>query len=187
MGFLNKNFGLKTLVFGLLVSNAFFWQRLRAAPGDLPGTNGPVQVFYSLQSHPNDQIIDLVRGSNAYVDFAVYTLTRSDITDALIAAKLRGIAVRGILDFSQSSLASEKPQIAKLKKYGIPLEIPQKQDQSLMHAKFVVTDSGYASGSYNWTTSATSYNDEVLEVGAAGPVSAQYRGIFETLWKKYAK
>ena len=145
------------------------------------------KVVYSLDSHPNQEIINLIQESNNYVFFSVYTLTRTDITNALVAAKMRGLEVQGVLDFSQSSLAQEKPLIKELQKYNIPLEIPNKPDASLMHTKFAVTDAGYASGSYNWTTSATSYNDEVLEIGKVQSIRDQYLGIFQELWKKYAQ
>jgi len=181
MGFFIKNFWLKVWLFIFASACALLWHRLQA--------NGYAQtkVVYSLEGKPDQEIINLIQHSNEYVYFAVYTLTRSNLSSALVAAKLRGIQVEGILDGSQSTISQEKTVIAQLQKYQIPLEIPEKSDGSLMHAKFVVTDAGYASGSYNWTTSATSYNDEVLEIGAVQGIKDQYLKIFRELWEKYQK
>lgn len=183
MGFLNNGGKFKIAAMVLAASNLVLLRGIKIDRTIPPP--GRTKVVYSLNSHPNLEIIALLQHSNNFAYFAVYTLTRSDLTDALIAAKLRGLDVRGILDASQSTLEQEKPLIKKLQKYGIPLEIPQKKDESLMHAKFVVTDAGYASGSYNWTTAATSYNDEVLEIGSEPEIKKQYLQIFQTMENKY--
>jgi len=54
-----------------------------------------------------------------------------------------------------------------------------------MHIKTLVTEKGYASGSYNWTTSGTFKNDEVLEIGYDEGVRSQYQEIIESLFNKY--
>ena len=46
-----------------------------------------------------------------------------------------------------------------------------------MHLKLLVTDRAYALGSYNWTESATTLNDEVLEIGTAEPLREAYLDI----------
>ena len=50
-----------------------------------------------------------------------------------------------------------------------------------MHIKAVVTDKGYASGSYNWTGSATKVNDEVLEVGTNRYLHDEYYKILKKI------
>ena len=46
-----------------------------------------------------------------------------------------------------------------------------------MHMKVLVTDHAYALGSYNWTESATTLNDEILEIGTAEPLREEYLDI----------
>ncbi|MDB4940421.1 MAG: phosphatidylserine/phosphatidylglycerophosphate/cardiolipin synthase [Candidatus Doudnabacteria bacterium] len=141
-------------------------------------------VYYSQTSHSDEQIVKTIQAAHSYVYFAIYTLTKQNIVDALIAAKLRGVDVKGLVDFNQSTIPQEKPYVAKLKKYGISLKIPLKPS-GLMHIKMLVTDNTYASGSFNWTTSATSYNDEVLEIGSVKGIHDQYLKIWRTLDAKY--
>ena len=112
-------------------------------------------------------------------------ITRDSIVDALIATKLRGIEVRGVIDFGQSLIAEEKPKISRLKRYGIEIRSLYKE-QGIMHIKMLVTDQAYVSGSFNWTTSANDLNDEVLEVGFANSVHEQYLKVFGEVWDRYA-
>jgi len=142
---------------------------------------GGTRVVYSRDFHKNDQeIIALANGAHSYIYFAIYTFTKSDIADALVAAKKRGVAVEGIMDKSEAGESYEKPIIAELLAAGIPLETEVHTD-GIMHIKAIVTDGGYASGSYNWTASATESNDELLEVGGTGDVHDQYLALLKKI------
>ena len=95
-----------------------------------------------------------------------------DIADALVRAKERGVVVWGIMD-KEGSMSANKSILEKLQSAGIPIET-QKHPDGIMHIKAIVTDKAYASGSYNWTSSATKVNDEVLEIGTNQYVHDEY-------------
>ncbi len=139
------------------------------------------QVFYSLDQKQNDQeIIKLIDSADKYVYFAVFTFTKDNIADALIAAKQRGVLVWGITDTEQAQSDFEKPIIDKLSSAGIAVET-QKHPDGIMHIKAIVTDKAYALGSYNWTQSATVANDEILEVGTDKNLHDRYFGILKNI------
>ncbi|MDE2311550.1 MAG: hypothetical protein KGJ93_00465 [Patescibacteria group bacterium] len=143
-----------------------------------------VAVYYNQDQKLNDQIIDTIKEADQFVYFSVYTFTRQDIKDALLGAKYRGLKVVGLTDGTQLTQASGQKEIIKaLKEAGIP--VYEQHHDGIMHLKVLVTEKAYASGSYNWTTSATNINDEVLEVGHYEPVRARYQAILEELFKKY--
>ena len=54
-----------------------------------------------------------------------------------------------------------------------------------MHIKAIVTDSAYAIGSYNWTGSATTENDELLEIGTDATLRQSYENILKRLLDAY--
>ena len=138
------------------------------------------RVIYSLDKRQNDQeIIRLVNSADKYVYFAVYYFTMKDIADALIRAKERGLIVWGITD-AVASEDSNKAIVEELRAAGIPIEVQKHQD-GIMHVKALVTDKAYASGSYNWTQSATLANDEVLEIGTDDAVRNQYLSIIQKI------
>ena len=144
-------------------------------------TEHQFRVVYSLDARKNDQeIISLINNAHSYVYFAIYTFTKSNIADALVKAKKRGLKVEGIVDASAAKEDYEKPIITELIGAGIPLET-QVHSDGIMHIKAVVTDAGYASGSYNWTASATDSNDEFLEVGTNGYMHDQYLALLQKI------
>jgi phosphatidylserine/phosphatidylglycerophosphate/cardiolipin synthase-like enzyme len=140
------------------------------------------KVLYSKDDKIDEALVSEIQAARKFVYFAVYTITKENIVNALIAAKLRGLEVVGVLDANQIDIPEEKPWVKKLKKYGIVLKIPVKES-GLMHLKMLVTDKAYASGSFNYTVSAASYNDEVIEVGRVEGIRKQYLKVFKRLYE----
>jgi phosphatidylserine/phosphatidylglycerophosphate/cardiolipin synthase-like enzyme len=143
-----------------------------------------IEVYYNHDHELNEEIIQLTREADKFVYFAVYTFTRNDIKDALLAAKYRGLEVVGLTDKDQyKSIEAQASIINELKDKGIPVYF--QNHSAIMHMKAIVTDKGYASGSYNWTAAATNLNDEVLEVGHDQAIRAKFQSILEEVFKKY--
>jgi PLD-like domain len=148
---------------------------------------GSIRIVYSLDQKQNDkEIIALIDGAKSHIYFAIYTFTLPSIADALVAAKKRGIDVRGIMDSKQSSNSYGAPITAKLLAAGIPLVTEKHATGSgIMHIKAIVTDSAYALGSYNWTGSATTINDEIIEIGTDETLRQAYENILKKLLDAY--
>ncbi|MCR4333603.1 MAG: phospholipase D-like domain-containing protein [Patescibacteria group bacterium] len=149
---------------------------------------GSIRVVYSLDQKQNDkEIIALIDGAKSRIYFAIYTFTLPSIADALVAAKKRGIDVRGVMDSGQSSNSYGAPITEKLLAAGISI-VTEKHatGNGIMHIKAIVTDSAYALGSYNWTSSATNINDEILEIGTDPALRQAYENILKKLLTAYA-
>ncbi|HVY67381.1 MAG TPA: phospholipase D-like domain-containing protein [Patescibacteria group bacterium] len=145
-----------------------------------------ISVYYNQEHALNKEIISQIKDADKFVYFAVYTFTRSDIKQALLAAKYRGLTVVGLTDRQQyEGTDLQKDIVDELRQNGIPV---YEQDHSgIMHLKVLVTDKAYASGSYNWTSAATNLNDEVLEVGRNPRLRQNYQDILEALFKQYGE
>ncbi len=143
-----------------------------------------ISVYYNHDHALNKEIIDVIQDADKFVYFSIYTFTRQDIKDALLGAKYRGLKVVGLTDRNQIDGASGQKEIIKALKEA-DIKIYERNVDGIMHTKAVVTDKAYASGSYNWTTSATNINDEVLEVGRDENIRTQYQNILEELFQKY--
>lgn len=149
---------------------------------------GAVRVLYSLDAQQNDkEIIALIASAKSRIYFAMYTFTLPSIADALVAAKKRGVEVRGLVDSGQSSNSYGAPITRKLLDAGIPI-VTEKHatGNGIMHIKAIVTDSAYALGSYNWTSSATTINDEILEIGTDPALRQTYENLLKKLLDAYA-
>lgn len=143
-----------------------------------------VSVYYNQDHALNTEIINQIKDADEFVYFAVYTFTRQDIAQALLAAKYRGVKVIGITDKSQyAKVEQQRKLIDTLKQADIP--VFQQDHLAIMHLKVLVTEKSYASGSFNWTSAATNLNDEVLEVGTDENIRKNYQNILEEIFKKY--
>ncbi|MDP2655511.1 MAG: phospholipase D-like domain-containing protein [bacterium] len=146
-----------------------------------------VRVIYSLDQKQNDQeLIALINEAEDYIYFAIYTFTLPSIADALVAAKKRGVDVRGIVDSGQARDSYGAPIIATLLNAEIPV-VTEKHatGNGIMHIKLLVTEQAYAFGSYNWTKSATTINDEILEIGTDKALRQTYENILTKLLNAY--
>jgi hypothetical protein len=148
---------------------------------------GRTRIIYSLDQKQNDkEIIALIDAAKSYIYFAIYTFTLPSIADALVEAKKRGVDVKGIVDSEQSSNSYGAPIVAKLQSAGIPV-VTEKHatGNGIMHIKLLVTEQAYAFGSYNWTKSATTINDEIIEIGTDQGARQAYENILKKLLDAY--
>jgi phosphatidylserine/phosphatidylglycerophosphate/cardiolipin synthase-like enzyme len=143
-----------------------------------------IEVYYNHDIRANEQIIRLIQDADQFIHFSIYTFTRPDIKDALLGAKHRGLDVRGVVDQEQTNqIEIQRDIVAELRNAGIPIELDD--NPGIMHLKTLVTEKAYASGSYNWTASATDSNDEVLEIGYDNDIREKYEHIVDKLFEKY--
>jgi hypothetical protein len=150
-----------------------------------PSANS-VRIIYSLDKKQNDQeIISLIDEAEERVYFAIYVFTLENIADALIAAKQRGVDVRGITDSGEAKDINAAI-VRKLLAAKIPLVTEKHENGTgIMHIKLLVTEKAYATGSYNWTKSATNSNDELLEIGTDKALRQTYENILKKLLEAY--
>lgn len=149
-----------------------------------PAAERDIRIYYNHDIAANQEITKMIQDADQFVYFAIYTFTREDIRDALLAAKYRGLEVRGIVDKKQSfGLDSQEKIIKELQNAGV--DIVFNNHSYIMHLKTVVTEKGYVTGSYNWTASATDSNDEIIEVGYDEDVRRQYQKTLEEIISKY--
>src|SRR3990167_4257108 len=96
----------------------------------------------------------------------------------------RGIAVRVISDNEKQF--DEGSDIQHLIAQGVPLRIDDSPYH--MHHKFALFDANLLlNGSFNWTRSATTSNEENLLVTDHALLVASYRSEFDKLWARFAR
>ena len=169
----------------LITAILFMANRINGLQNLLNGNElAQTKIIYNQEQPGNEAIIKTIEEAESYIYFVIYTVTREDIVNSLIAAKLRGLEVKGVTDFKQSIIPEQKPLINKMRKFGIEVKTPLKE-KGLVHMKLLVTDKAYAMGSFNWTTSATNWNEEVLEIGRWQYAHDRYLDIFNKVFDKY--
>jgi phosphatidylserine/phosphatidylglycerophosphate/cardiolipin synthase-like enzyme len=128
----------------------------------IKGKNTPGRAFVK-------EIIKDTDAATDSIDLAMYNFTLKEVSDALIHASQRGLAVRIVVD----SDALDKLDLQIMKKVGI--HVLGDRRESLMHNKFVVIDNKILwTGSLNLTSSGTE-NDENVQVRLVSPeLAANY-------------
>jgi phosphatidylserine/phosphatidylglycerophosphate/cardiolipin synthase-like enzyme len=112
-------------------------------------------------------------------DICVFTITDDRITSAIIAAHQRGVAVRIISDNDKQY--DQGSDIERLRGAGIPLRVDITEHH--MHHKFAVLDSAtLMNGSYNWTRSAATHNEENLIVTSDPALVRTFAKQFAVMW-----
>lgn len=131
---------------------------------------GRVEVYFA----PADDPIAIVRRelsrARARVAFMVFSFSHQDLRADLIRIHNAGIDVVGIFDESQAEQGYSADDA--LAEAGIPVYIDGNDNRSgfaggKLHHKVMIIDGGEAepvvlAGSFNWSNSATRYNDENL-------------------------
>lgn len=151
-----------------------------------------VQACFSPQARCSAHILREIELAKKELLVAVYAFTSDELASALVQAKKRGVAVQIVVD-REFDLANENSKGKFLEAQKIPLRRvsgtrakDHQKEAGLMHQKFAVIDSRIVfTGSYNWTYSADTLNDENLLVfREAGPLAEEYRKAFFRLWER---
>lgn len=143
--------------------------------------NDSLQIYFCPEDRCEDAIVSLIENSKESIDVAMYTFTSRDSLTALVDAAKRGVGVRVYLNNDQRNEKYSKAGF--LRKKGIPVKFHD--HDGLMHNKFaIIDDEIVATGSFNWTASADTRNDENLVFIKNKQVSEAYKKKFDALWKK---
>ena len=151
-----------------------------------------VQACFSPQGKCSAHILREIEQAKKELLVAVYALTSDELAGALVQAKKRGVAVQVVIDREfDARTDNSKGKFFEANK--IPLRRLSgsnskslERDAGLMHQKFAVIDRKTVfTGSYNWTHSAETANDEnLLLFRDAGPLAEEYRQAFLRLWER---
>lgn len=130
------------------------------------------------------QLLDLLVAAREALDISVFTISDDRLSDAIIAAHKRGIKVRLITDNDKAE--DQGSDIFRLIDQGIDVRMDNTENH--MHHKFAVVDKSIlVNGSFNWTRSATDYNQENILVTNEPKLVAAYLQEFESLWNEFAR
>jgi phosphatidylserine/phosphatidylglycerophosphate/cardiolipin synthase-like enzyme len=144
--------------------------------------NPTTSIYFSQEkTDPASVLIDLYQNAASTIDIAIYSITHPDIISGIINASKRGIKIRLITDREQSASSPQKQALNNLAAAGIPIKM--NNGQGLMHLKMSIIDKSIIIlGSYNYTQTASKYNDEVLSVLNNPAIAADCVIRFEQMW-----
>lgn len=147
---------------------------------------GAPSTFAKAYFSPGDECRNAINSqclqAQQSIDACIFTLSDNYIRDALLAAHTRGITVRIITDNDKSQdLGSD---IAALAAAGITIRMDNSHHH--MHHKYVIFD-GHTlmNGSFNWTRSASQWNEENVTLIKDSALTTCFKANFEQLWQAF--
>ena len=137
------------------------------------------QAYFSPGDACRDKIISLCNSAVSALEICVFTISDDRITSAILAAHQRGATVRIISDQEKSK--DDGSDIKYLQQAGVPIKLDNSEHH--MHHKFGIVDgSALINGSFNWTRSASEYNNENIVVTYENRLINEFSAVFEALW-----
>ena len=126
-------------------------------------------------------IIAGIQSVRSSLKICVFTISDDRITQAILQAHRRGVAVRLLTD--NEKLFDKGSDIRDLLAAGIPVRVDETANH--MHHKFALLDNQtLLTGSYNWTRSAARYNHENLVVTDQVNLVQDFCREFDRLWQE---
>jgi|YelNatPaOPRAMG01_1025707.scaffolds.fasta_scaffold130729_2 phosphatidylserine/phosphatidylglycerophosphate/cardiolipin synthase-like enzyme len=140
------------------------------------------EVYFSPRGGCEARLLYWLSRANSSIHVMIYSFTLNSVGDALISAHRRGIDVRVVMEREEVGRGSE---YERLKGAGVPVRLDT--NPALMHNKVAIIDGSIViTGSFNWTASAESRNNENMIIIRSAEVAALYEGEFQRIWGQSA-
>lgn len=139
------------------------------------------EAHFSPGNKCGERIASLFVTARRTVDVCVFTITDDRISDAILDAHNRGVAIRIVTDNDKAEdIGSD---VARLSRQGVPVRVDRTENH--MHHKFAIFDQQrILTGSYNWTRSAAKYNEENFIISNNQDLLRDFSTAFERLWER---
>lgn len=137
------------------------------------------EAFFSPGSDCLSAVRKCLRETRVRADICVFTLSDDRIAEDILAAHRRGIAIRLLTDNAKE--LDPGSDIGRLRDAGIAVAVDR--TVAHMHHKFAIFDGmRLLNGSYNWTRSASDFNEENLVISDDPGLVSSFSAQFDKLW-----
>ena len=140
----------------------------------------PIDVYFSPDDHVQASFVELIENAQESIYFMAFSFTADEIGDAVRARAQDDVAVAGVMDTEQvkSNVGTE---FDPFKQAG--LDVLRDGNEGQMHHKVMIIDESIVIfGSYNFTNSAETKNDENLIVIYNEEIAAQFMDEFQRVY-----
>ncbi len=153
---------------------------IRTLDGNRPKTTMIVQEAAFSPGTDCLQIIQrCLRGARQSIDICVFTLSDDRIAEEVLSAHRRGVSIRIVTDNDKEF--DDGSDISRLRDAGLRVAVDR--TSAHMHHKFAIFDGEkLLNGSYNWTRSASTLNEENIVLSHDLLLIRQFSAQFEALW-----
>jgi phosphatidylserine/phosphatidylglycerophosphate/cardiolipin synthase-like enzyme len=129
-----------------------------------------------------DSLVDLISTAQDSIDFMAFSFTSDKLRDAILAQSEAGLTISGVMEADQVK-SNAGTEYDPFKQAGLDVLLDGNEGQ--MHHKVIIIDKSIVVlGSYNFTNSAETKNDENLLVIYNKDIAAQFIKEFQRVYKQ---
>jgi phosphatidylserine/phosphatidylglycerophosphate/cardiolipin synthase-like enzyme len=165
----------------MFVNDKFGPDVIPATPNPRVTIDGtPIDVYFSPDDHVQAGIIDLIDNAHKSIYFMAFSFTADSIGKAVRARAQAGVKVSGVMEDEQVN-SNAGTEFDPFKQAG--LDVLRDGNPGQMHHKVMILDESIVIfGSYNFTNSAETKNDENLLVIYDRDIAAQFLKEFNRVY-----
>jgi phosphatidylserine/phosphatidylglycerophosphate/cardiolipin synthase-like enzyme len=140
----------------------------------------PLDVYFSPDDHVQAALIDLLDSARSSIYFLAYSFTADPLGQAIRLRALAGVQVSGVMEAEQVA-SNEGTEYDAFRAAGLDVHLDGNPGQ--MHHKVMIIDEQIVvMGSYNFTASAETSNDENVVVIYDPEIASQYIQEFKRVY-----
>ena len=139
-----------------------------------------LEVYFSPEDETASRLVELIAGAQQSLYFLAFSFTADDIAEVVIARHQAGVSVQGVLDTGQAS-ANTGGEYENLLQAGLELRLDGNPNR-MHHKLFIIDGAIVVTGSYNFSRSAETRNDENTLVIHNPEIAALFLAEFERLF-----
>ncbi|MBV6399742.1 MAG: Cardiolipin synthase [Anaerolineales bacterium] len=140
-----------------------------------------VDTFFSPDDGVQNQIATVLSGAEESIYFLVFSFTSNDLGDIVREKAEDGLTVKGVMDEEQIS-SNQGTEFDPFKQADLDVRIDGIEGQ-MHHKVFIIDESIVVIGSYNFSQSAETRNDENILIIYNPAIAQQFLLEFERVWK----
>ncbi len=167
----------------MFVDDKFGPDTVAATPYPRVTINGvPLDIYFSPDDQVANSLLDLINNAQQNIYFMAYSFTSDPLAEAIRQRAEAGVTVEGVMDSGQigSNIGTE---FDPFRQAG--LDVRRDGNPGLMHHKVIIIDGQVVvAGSYNFTNSAETRNDENVVVIYDSTIAAQYLAEFQRVYNQ---
>ena len=142
-----------------------------------------IEVGFSPEGSARQLVLETIGEAQHSIQMLAYAFQATDITQALVAAKKRGVNVRIVIDKKRNLGKASKKAMDFVSRNGV--ELRTSDHFHLQHDKTIIVDgSTIETGSFNYAASAETANSENVVVIRNRPeLARQYLEHWQSRWE----
>lgn len=140
-----------------------------------------VETHFESEGNVRARIIELVADATSSVYFMAFAFTDDDIAQAMVGRHRAGLEVRGVIEARNTGGIGSV--FEPMEQSGVDV-LPDGNPYVMHHKVIIIDEEIVVTGSYNFSASAASRNDENVLIVHSSEIAAQYVSEFQRVYQE---